>query len=320
MKRVGLVLVLALGILAGPAFSPVVYAQGPYAAQVQAAIRSLTSGGTTFTTLKGVAASTVLIPLTAPTNVAATPSQLGTDLAAGVYTITVVAYDYSASMSALTLPATSTTCTITAGGKGRCAVSWTAVDGAAGYVLWSSVADNATPTLYWVVEDATSVNLDSLSEGTALALPTTANAYVVKIAVGGWWLPGFSRTTSEGAWYSTLVSDRLTVSSPTDQTLSTITAYAAVKTAGQLFEGAVGETTVFSVDYAGIVSGTGYYVGAVPGIDKTCGGPVVSATFTKGILTAMSCTSEPNPEPLPTYAELVAEVRQLRTYLAGGGQ
>ncbi len=41
---------------------------------------------------------------------------------------------------------------------------------------------------------------------------------------------------------------------------------------------------------AGFAAGS-FSVGATPGIDKTCGGPVVSATFVKGILTAMVCTS-----------------------------
>lgn len=36
---------------------------------------------------------------------------------------------------------------------------------------------------------------------------------------------------------------------------------------------------------------TGFLVGGVAGIDKTCGGPVVSATVTKGLITAMVCTS-----------------------------
>jgi hypothetical protein len=42
---------------------------------------------------------------------------------------------------------------------------------------------------------------------------------------------------------------------------------------------------------------TGFLVAGVAGIDKTCGGPVISATFVKGILTAMTCTSEPQPDP-----------------------
>jgi hypothetical protein len=57
---------------------------------------------------------------------------------------------------------------------------------------------------------------------------------------------------------------------------------------------------------------TGFSVAGVAGIDKTCGGPVVSATFTKGIMTAMVCTSEPQPTP----AELLAMIADLRAELA----
>jgi hypothetical protein len=59
------------------------------------------------------------------------------------------------------------------------------------------------------------------------------------------------------------------------------------------------------------VDGT-YYSGTTPGIDKTCGGPVVSATFTKGILTDMTCTSEPQP----TTAELLQMILDLRVEIA----
>ena len=51
------------------------------------------------------------------------------------------------------------------------------------------------------------------------------------------------------------------------------------------------------VSTAAVVNAAGYTVGATAGIDKTCGGPVVSATFVKGIMTAMTCTSEPQPTP-----------------------
>ena len=57
---------------------------------------------------------------------------------------------------------------------------------------------------------------------------------------------------------------------------------------------------------------SGFLVGATAGIDKTCGGPVISATFTKGILTAMTCTSEPQPTP----AELMAEINALKAHVA----
>jgi hypothetical protein len=62
----------------------------------------------------------------------------------------------------------------------------------------------------------------------------------------------------------------------------------------------------------GTVASAGYLVGATPGIDKTCGGPVISSTHVKGILTAMTCTSEPQPSP----AELLALIYQLQTQVA----
>ena len=58
-----------------------------------------------------------------------------------------------------------------------------------------------------------------------------------------------------------------------------------------LYGGAAGATPLFRVDMTGVATAVGFQVGATPGIDKTCGGPVISATFVKGILTAMTCTS-----------------------------
>jgi len=58
---------------------------------------------------------------------------------------------------------------------------------------------------------------------------------------------------------------------------------------------------------------TGFLVAGAAGIDKTCGGPVISASFAKGILTAMTCTSEPQPDPLTAD-----ELAHLRALLVGG--
>ncbi|MFH1107734.1 MAG: hypothetical protein V1790_00845, partial [Planctomycetota bacterium] len=146
----GVLLVLSLTVAA--------QTPGPYAAQVQQAIRSLLAGTAgTFTTMTTAPSGTIRVQMTTPATLAATPSQLGTDLAAGVYTITVTSLD---AIGGQTLYSTPITCTVTAGGTGRCAVTWAAVQGTEGYRVWTSLADAATPTRYFAAT-TNSYNLDT---------------------------------------------------------------------------------------------------------------------------------------------------------------
>ena len=91
----------------------------------------------------------------------------------------------------------------------------------------------------------------------------------------------------------------------------------AATTPGVLQHAIIVDPTASAVTL-GTTAGTGlgslyagaYFAGTTAGIDKTCGGPVVSATFIKGIMTAMTCTSEPQPDPLTQ-----TEVNELRGLL-----
>ena len=96
----------------------------------------------------------------------------------------------------------------------------------------------------------------------------------------------------------------------------------AATTPGVLQHAIIVDPTASAVTL-GTTAGTGlgslyagaYFAGTTAGIDKTCGGPVVSATFIKGIMTAMTCTSEPQPDPLTQ-----TEVTELRGLLASTSQ
>ena len=114
------------------------------------------------------------VEMALPSSLAATPSQSGTDLAAGVYAITVTAIDVAGGE---TDDPTAITCTVAAGGAGRCAVTWTASTGAASYRIWTSLVGVATPTRYFA-STTNSYNLDTLTGATVATLPTSTAAYI----------------------------------------------------------------------------------------------------------------------------------------------
>ena len=122
--------------------------------------------------------SSLLIAMAPPSTLAATPSQDGTDLAAGVYTITVTALDHGGGE---TDDPTAITCTVEAGGAGRCALTWDAVPGAVSYRVWTSLVDVATPTRYFAAS-TNAYNLDTLTGATVATLPTVGTAYVVSLS------------------------------------------------------------------------------------------------------------------------------------------
>ena len=122
--------------------------------------------------------SSLLIAMAPPSTLAATPSQDGTDLAAGVYTITITALDAGGGE---TDDPTAITCTVAAGGAGRCALTWDAVPGAVSYRVWTSLVDVATPTRYFAAY-TNAYNLDTLTGATVATLPTVGTAYVVSLS------------------------------------------------------------------------------------------------------------------------------------------
>jgi hypothetical protein len=138
----------------------------------------------------------------APTVVA---SQLGTDLAAGTYKITVVALDPG---GGVTLYPTPVDCVITAGGAGRCAVTYAWPTGAVSVRIYTSAAGGATPDRYFATTKATLYNLDTLTGATVAALPTAATAYRMLVGSGNttnWFglpilttVPNIGSTTTPG--------------------------------------------------------------------------------------------------------------------------
>lgn len=137
---------------------------------VQARASSFGGGG-----VVAPAGMPIAIAMAEPSTLAATPSQLGTDLAAGVYTITVTAIDQ---VGGQTDDPAAITCTVTAGGTGRCAITWTAVPGAVSYRAWTSLVDAGIPTRYFS-STPTSYNLDTLTGATVASLPTANSAHAV---------------------------------------------------------------------------------------------------------------------------------------------
>jgi len=167
------------------------------------------SSGVARSTLTVPAGSDVRILMATPSSVAATPSALGTDLADGVYTLTVTALDAGGGE---TIAPTAITCTVAnaPATTGRCAVTWSAVPGAASYRVWTSLADGATPSRYFA-SATTSYNLDTLTAATVATLPAAAAAYVVNLdSNGASWLFGGSLSlpyVSKSAHYTATMTD-----------------------------------------------------------------------------------------------------------------
>ena len=168
MTRRSAAILGVLALVAWPAAGQVVVTPAPW----------VDGSGVARGTVTVPTGSSLLIAMAPPSTLAATPSQDGTDLAAGVYTITITALDAGGGE---TDDPTAITCTVAAGGAGRCALTWDAVPGAVSYRVWTSLVDVATPTRYFAAY-TNAYNLDTLTGATVATLPTVGTAYVVSLS------------------------------------------------------------------------------------------------------------------------------------------
>jgi hypothetical protein len=162
---------------------------------------NLTVQGTT----NNAATSSYRLVMATPAAPTVVASQLGTDLAAGTYKITVVALDPG---GGVTLAPAAVDCVITAGGAGRCAVTYAWPTGAVSMRIYTSAAGGATPDRYFATTKATLYNLDTLTGATVAALPATATAYRMLVGTGNttnWFglpilttVPAIGATTTAG--------------------------------------------------------------------------------------------------------------------------
>ena len=174
----GVLLVLSLTVTA--------QTPGPYAAQVQQAIRSLLAGTSgSFSRITVTTSGTLGLQMAPVTGLAVVTGVGAGSLPAGVYTITVTAYDPAGGE---TTGPTAVACT-TVGANLRCRVSWNAVQGAYGYLVWSSLVGVTTPSRYFAVASTVlTYDLDTLAGATAATLPTVNTAHRVRFgsSSGNW--------------------------------------------------------------------------------------------------------------------------------------